>query len=71
MFDFERDRLEGEQFDVIHGRFLLMHLPDPVAVLCTFCRRLTLGGFLLVEDPNTRAWGRPTRQHLAPTCSIG
>jgi SAM-dependent methyltransferase len=48
--------LEGELFDVIHCRFLLMHLPDPVAVLRTFSRRLAPRGFLLVEEPNMRTW---------------
>lgn len=48
--------LEGEQFDVIHCRFLLMHLLDPSAVLRTFYRRLAPGGFVLIEEPNMHSW---------------
>ena len=48
--------LNGEQFDVIHCRFLLMHLPDPGAVLRTFGRCLTSGGFVLVEEANMLTW---------------
>ncbi len=48
--------LKGEQFDVIHCRFLLMHLSDPLAVLRTLARCLTPSGFLLVEEPNMSTW---------------
>ncbi|MCS5699426.1 methyltransferase domain-containing protein [Cyanobium sp. FGCU-52] len=48
--------LPGERFDVIHCRFLLMHLGDPLAVLRTLARCLTPSGFLLVEEPNMHTW---------------
>lgn len=48
--------LDGERFDVIHCRNLLMHLPDPAGVVHTFCRQLAPGGFLLAEEPNMRTW---------------
>lgn len=48
--------LPGERFDVIHCRFLLMHLGDPLAVLRTLARCLTPTGFVLVEEPDMRTW---------------
>jgi len=48
--------LSGERFDVIHCRFLLMHLSDPLAVLRTLARCLTPTGFLLVEEPDMHTW---------------
>jgi SAM-dependent methyltransferase len=48
--------LTGEQFDVIHFRFLLMHLPDPLTVVKTLARCLTPAGFLLAEEPNMLTW---------------
>jgi SAM-dependent methyltransferase len=48
--------LAGEQFDAIHCRFLLMHLPDPGLVLRALQARLAPGGFLLAEEPNMRTW---------------
>lgn len=52
----EPTALTGEWFDVIHCRFLLMHLPDPLAVLRTLARCLTPSGFLLVEEPDMHTW---------------
>src|SRR6185436_13509094 len=49
--------LAGEQFDVIHCRFLLMHLPNPALVLRALYARLAPGGFLLAEEPNMCTWG--------------
>ena len=49
--------LSGELFDVIHCRLLLMHLPDPAAVLRVLTVHLAPGGFLLVEEPNMCTWG--------------
>lgn len=48
--------LNGEQFDLIHCRFLLMHLPDPGAVLQALARCLAPSGVLLAEEPNMLSW---------------
>jgi 2-polyprenyl-3-methyl-5-hydroxy-6-metoxy-1,4-benzoquinol methylase len=53
----QADALAGEQFDVIHCRCLLMHLPDVPGLLRTLHARLSPGGFLLVEEPNMLSWG--------------
>jgi SAM-dependent methyltransferase len=39
-----------ELFDVVYGRFLLTHLPDPAAALAKMRERLVPGGVLVVED---------------------
>ena len=39
-----------ELFDVVYGRFLLTHLPDPAAALANMRERLVPGGVLVVED---------------------
>lgn len=44
------DGLPGEGYDLIHTRALLMHLPDPEAVVALMARHLRPGGVLLVED---------------------
>jgi SAM-dependent methyltransferase len=38
------------EFDVIYSRFLLTHLPDPVAAIARMRTWLKPGGFLIVED---------------------
>lgn len=47
---------EGERFDVIHCRLLLMHLPDVPSVLRVLHACLKPGGFLLAEEPNMLTW---------------
>ncbi len=39
-----------EAFDVIHVRFLLTHLADPVAAVAKLVAALKVGGVLIVED---------------------
>jgi SAM-dependent methyltransferase len=40
----------GGPFDLIYSRFLLQHVPDPVAVLNAMAAQLAPGGTLAVED---------------------
>ncbi len=42
--------LDRESFDLVYCRFLLLHLPDPVACLHEMWDVLKPGGILLVED---------------------
>jgi SAM-dependent methyltransferase len=42
--------LPGDSFDLVYCRFLLMHLPDPMACLREMRRVLRHGGILVVED---------------------
>jgi ubiquinone/menaquinone biosynthesis C-methylase UbiE len=40
----------GHRFDLVHARFLLSHLPDPLAALRHMSAALRSGGVLVVED---------------------
>jgi 2-polyprenyl-3-methyl-5-hydroxy-6-metoxy-1,4-benzoquinol methylase len=46
------DAFEGERYDLIHCRFLLMHLKDPRSVITRLVSLLAPGGALVVEEPN-------------------
>jgi SAM-dependent methyltransferase len=45
-----RDQELEPGFDLVHCRFLLMHLPDPAAALARLVAALRPGGVLLAED---------------------
>lgn len=51
--DITSDPLEEGVYDLVHCRFLLIHLKDPQAVLTRMARALRPGGWLLVEEPVT------------------
>lgn len=40
----------GSEFDLIYGRFILTHLPDPAGVLAKMAQLLRPGGVMVVED---------------------
>ena len=46
------DALEAGAFDLVHVRFLLLHLPEREAVLRKLVAALKPGGWLLVEEPD-------------------
>ena len=48
--DVVADPLPTEQFDLIHARLLLEHLPDRDAVLTGLVNALAPGGWLVIED---------------------
>jgi SAM-dependent methyltransferase len=41
---------EWETFDVAHARFLLEHVPDPLAVVRSMVRAVHMGGRVVLED---------------------
>lgn len=50
---------EWGSFDVVHGRFILEHVPDPLAVVRTMVRAASPGGRLVLEDDDhdvLRVW---------------
>lgn len=51
--DIVRDELPEPRFDLIHSRLVLVHLPDPEAVLHRLVVALRPGGVLVVEDTDT------------------
>lgn len=48
--DIREEDIETERYDLIHCRALLMHLPDPAAVLTKMVGALRPGGLLLAEE---------------------
>ncbi|KAJ6494575.1 S-adenosyl-L-methionine-dependent methyltransferase, partial [Mycena sanguinolenta] len=42
---------ENETFDVVHARFVMMHVPNAENVIKRAAQLLKPGGFLLLEDP--------------------
>jgi ubiquinone/menaquinone biosynthesis C-methylase UbiE len=48
--DVTRDPLPEEEFDLVHARLLLEHLPQRDAVLATMARAAKPGGWVLIED---------------------
>ncbi len=45
--------LPGAPADLVYGRFLLVHLPDPRAALAGWAGQLRPGGVLVVEEPES------------------
>ncbi len=53
---------EWGSFDVVHGRFILEHVPDPLAVVRAMVRAARPGGRIVLEDDDhdiLRAWPEP------------
>jgi len=58
---------EWGTFDVVHARFLLEHVRDPLAVVRVMARAVRPGGRVVLEDDDhdvLRLWPEPA--HLAP-----
>jgi SAM-dependent methyltransferase len=50
------DLLEPHQFDLVHARFVLEHLPDRMGALRRMASALKPGGWLLVENTDSSSW---------------
>ncbi len=48
--DLTRDPLPGEEFDLVHARFVLEHLADPPRVIARLAAAVRPGGVLVLED---------------------
>jgi SAM-dependent methyltransferase len=48
--DLERDQVPAGEFDLIHARLVLEHLPEPAAVAGKLASALRAGGWLILED---------------------
>jgi SAM-dependent methyltransferase len=53
--DITQDELEADTYDLVHCRWLLMHLDEPAAVLRRMISALRPGGWLLVEEADGRS----------------
>jgi len=52
--DIIRDALEPAAYDLIHGRFVLLHVKDMPAALANLWQALKPGGVLILEEPDFR-----------------
>ena len=50
--DVLQDELEDSVFDLVHCRFLLIHLPDPELAVRRMTAAARIGGWVLVEEPD-------------------
>jgi ubiquinone/menaquinone biosynthesis C-methylase UbiE len=48
--DILRDELESGEYDLVHCRMLLMHLPDPASAVRRMTEALRPGGWILIEE---------------------
>ncbi|MBS0265135.1 MAG: class I SAM-dependent methyltransferase [Planctomycetes bacterium] len=61
--DVTRDSLEESRFDLVHCRFLLAHLPEPLAVINRLKSALKVGGWLMIEEPDFRTYAAVDETH--------
>ena len=75
--DLGRDAMPPGEFDLIHARLVLVHVPERETALRRMAAALRQGGWLLVEDadPALQPLGCPDasgpEQHLANTLRLG
>ena len=63
---YTRFSASDERFDLIFGRFVLEHVPDPVAFVQQLDARLDPGGVLILEVPNWNSlWRKIFRANFA------
>jgi SAM-dependent methyltransferase len=65
--DITLDDLEPESFDLVHCRFVLMHLDDPAAALRRMTDALRPGGWLVAADPDNDVAGSVNPDHPLST----
>src|SRR5262249_18148093 len=61
--DLLADDLEEGCYDLVHCRFVLMHLPDPLRALGRLAAALRPGGWLLVEEMDGGSFGAADPAH--------
>jgi SAM-dependent methyltransferase len=61
--DLLADDLEAAHYDLVHCRFVLMHLPDPARALRRLAAAVRPGGWLLVEEMDRAALGAADPAH--------
>jgi SAM-dependent methyltransferase len=61
--DLVRDDLEAGGYDLVHCRFVLMHLSDPVRPLWQLAEAVRPGGWLLVEEMDLGSFGAADPGH--------
>jgi SAM-dependent methyltransferase len=61
--DITVDDVELESYDLVHCRFVLMHLDDPAAALRRMASALRPGGWLIAADPDNDVAGSVDPDH--------
>jgi SAM-dependent methyltransferase len=61
--DLLTDDLESGCYDLVHCRFVLMHLPDPLRALQRLAAAVRPGGWLLLEEMDVSAFGAADPAH--------
>jgi SAM-dependent methyltransferase len=61
--DIALDDVEPESYDLVHCRFVLMHLDDPAAALRRMASALRAGGWLVAADPDNDVAGAADPGH--------
>jgi ubiquinone/menaquinone biosynthesis C-methylase UbiE len=61
--DITLDDVEPASYDLVHSRFLLMHLDDPADVLQRMMKALRPGGWLVAEEPDNDVAGSTNSAH--------
>src|SRR5262249_57978266 len=61
--DLLADDLEEGCYDLVHCRFVLMHLPDPLRALGRLAAAVRPGGWLLVEEMDVGSFGAADPAH--------
>jgi hypothetical protein len=61
--DLLTDELEAGRYDLVHCRFVLMHLPDPLRALQRLAAAVQPGGWLLVEEMDAGSFGAADPAH--------
>ena len=61
--DITLDELEPACYDLVHCRFVLMHLDDPAAALRRMASALRPGGWLVAADPDNDVAGSVNPDH--------
>jgi SAM-dependent methyltransferase len=65
--DITVDDVEPASYDLVHSRFLLMHLDDPADALRRMAAALRHGGWLVAEEPDNDVAGSVDASHpLSP-----
>ncbi len=57
------DELEPAEYDLVHCRMVLEHLPDPLWAIRRLFDALRPGGWLLAEDGDSRSFGAADPEH--------
>jgi hypothetical protein len=61
--DLSADDLEADDYDLVHCRFVLMHLPEPLRALQRLTAAVRRGGWLLVEEMDMSSFGAADPAH--------